>query len=361
MDVPAGRYARYPESTLADSFGMSSVTANTSWAKATTARRPQGGRDAHKDPRTGERAGRNKWHSGLHHGPDFSSAWANRLKRWRRTRQVKDKFPDAREAIDFFVHRASRCRRSPRSGPNKCRTFVLKYCGSDLKVYRVDLLKFGLLQRNLAKITGINLAGRPPAAFTRSATARITATARRIVALPLKEEGAYLLSVAGGMITPAAGVGLAAGFDRAGGRGERASPCNGQRRRRRPLCQQSGWSRSSEARIRTSSRVRRTCAASSRPTPSAERPQSSLGENRDVTPSSAERNPSGPLQSKARLRNRLPARRKTEASPNRGRIHQNHCWKTWSEARAACNNSSGIATAICCVIENKGVKAQDAF
>ena len=51
-----------------------------------------------------------------------------------------------------------------------------------MKVYRIDLMKFSLLKRNLGGITQINLAGIRPLheATDRSwATARTIATARR--------------------------------------------------------------------------------------------------------------------------------------------------------------------------------------
>ena len=69
-----------------------------------------------------------------------------------------------------------------------------------MKLYRIDLMKFGLLKRNLAGITQINLAGIRPFFETklelgdgkdyRDRTHKLT--------LPLKEEGAYLLVCRGG-------------------------------------------------------------------------------------------------------------------------------------------------------------------
>ena len=43
---------------------------------------------------------------------------------------------------------------------------------ADVQVYRIDLMKFSLLKRNLAGITEINLAGIRPLARTRSRTGR---------------------------------------------------------------------------------------------------------------------------------------------------------------------------------------------
>jgi hypothetical protein len=117
--------------------------------------------------------------------------------------RVKDKFPDAREAIDFFVHRRLSLPEVVTLRPAEAPKVTLTYRNIpkiDLKVYRVDLLKFGLLQRNLAKITAINLAGiRPYHELSLDlGDGKDYRDRERSLSLPLKEEGAYLLVCRGG-------------------------------------------------------------------------------------------------------------------------------------------------------------------
>jgi hypothetical protein len=66
---------------------------------------------------------------------------------------------------------------------------------ASIKVYRIDLLKFGLLQRNLSRITGINLAGiRPYHDLTLAlGDGKDYRDREKELELPLKEEGAYLV------------------------------------------------------------------------------------------------------------------------------------------------------------------------
>ena len=64
-----------------------------------------------------------------------------------------------------------------------------------VKVYRIDLLKFGLMQRNLDQITAINLAGIRPyhALELELGDGKDYRDRERSLKLPLKEEGAYLV------------------------------------------------------------------------------------------------------------------------------------------------------------------------
>ena len=66
---------------------------------------------------------------------------------------------------------------------------------ANVKVYRIDLLKFGLMQRNLNRITAINLAGiRPYHELTLDlGNGHDYRDREQPLQLPLKEEGAYLV------------------------------------------------------------------------------------------------------------------------------------------------------------------------
>jgi hypothetical protein len=64
-----------------------------------------------------------------------------------------------------------------------------------VKVYRIDLMKFGLMQRNLDRITAINLAGIKPyhELTLQLGDGKDYKDREKPMTLPLKEEGAYLV------------------------------------------------------------------------------------------------------------------------------------------------------------------------
>jgi hypothetical protein len=151
-----------------------------------------------KDPRTGQiTPAENKWQAVYIAGQIFHSLGkpAQALAEYER---VKDKFADAREAIDFFLHRRLSLPEVVTLRPNEAPKVTLTYRNIprvDLKVYRVDLLKFGLLQRNLAKITAINLAGIRPyhELSLELGDGKDYRDREKTLSLPLKDEGAYLV------------------------------------------------------------------------------------------------------------------------------------------------------------------------
>ena len=152
----------------------------------------------HKDPHTGQTVpAENKWQAVYIEGQIFHSLGkpAEALAEYER---VKERFPDAKEAIDFFVHRRLALPEIVTLRPNEAHQdhpLVPQHSRVDLKVYRVELLKFGLLQRNLAKITAINLAGIRPYHELSLALGdgKDYRDREKTVPLPLKEEGAYLV------------------------------------------------------------------------------------------------------------------------------------------------------------------------
>ncbi len=116
----------------------------------------------------------------------------------RQYRLVEDRFSDAREAIQYFLRKAIELPEVTTIKPGKPAEVELKFrnvAACDAKVYRIDLMKFSLLKRNLGGIAGINLAGIRPLYETtvklgdgkdyRDRTQKLT--------LPLKDEGAYLV------------------------------------------------------------------------------------------------------------------------------------------------------------------------
>ncbi len=107
MRAAAGPSCGYPDSALADSFwyviGYSQYELGQSDDALKTCRKVA--EMTRKDPRTGQTVpAENKWQAVYITGQIFHSLGkpAQALAEYER---VKDKFPDAREAIDFFVHR----------------------------------------------------------------------------------------------------------------------------------------------------------------------------------------------------------------------------------------------------------------
>ncbi|MDB5385050.1 MAG: hypothetical protein JWM11_696 [Planctomycetaceae bacterium] len=112
--------------------------------------------------------------------------------------KVKDRFPDAREAIDFFSRKDLALPEVTTVKPGTAGKVLLKYrnvTGATIKVYRIDLLKFGLLNRNLSRITAINLAGIRPYhdLNVKLGDGKDYRDKERELELPLKDEGAYLV------------------------------------------------------------------------------------------------------------------------------------------------------------------------
>jgi hypothetical protein len=112
--------------------------------------------------------------------------------------RVRDRFADASEAIDFFTRKEISLPEVTSVKPGSAAKVALKYRnvpGANIKVYRIDLLKFGLLQRNLSRITAINLAGiRPYHELSLTlGDGKDYRDREKELDLPLKEEGAYLV------------------------------------------------------------------------------------------------------------------------------------------------------------------------
>lgn len=150
------------------------------------------------DPLSGrEVEARNKWQAiyilgQIHHS---LGAAVQAIEQYQR---VADRFPDARESIEYFTRKAISLPEVTTVRPGEPVEVELSFrnvAACDVKVYRIDLMKFSLLKRDLAGITQINLAGIRPYFETalelgdgkdyRDRTHRF--------GLPLEDEGAYLI------------------------------------------------------------------------------------------------------------------------------------------------------------------------
>lgn len=112
--------------------------------------------------------------------------------------QVRERFADAAEAIKFFSRRDISLGEVHTIKPADKKEVPLKFrniAEAAVKVYRIDLMKFGLMQRNLDRITAINLAGIKPYHEETINLGDGKDYRDRVhqLDLPLKEEGAYLV------------------------------------------------------------------------------------------------------------------------------------------------------------------------
>jgi uncharacterized protein YfaS (alpha-2-macroglobulin family)/outer membrane protein assembly factor BamD (BamD/ComL family) len=191
---------RYPDSKLLDSFwyviGYSQFAIGQSDAALEMCRKVADFK--RKDPTTGvELAAANQFQAIYIMGQVFHSLGkpAEAITEYSR---VKDRFADANEAIEFFTRKEISLPEVTTVKPGAAAKVPLKFrnvTNANIKVYRIDLLKFGLLQRNLARITGINLAGIRPYHDLALALGdgKDYRDREKDLELPLKEEGAYLV------------------------------------------------------------------------------------------------------------------------------------------------------------------------
>ncbi len=116
--------------------------------------------------------------------------------------RVEDQFADAKQAIEYFLRKEIKLPEVTTLRPNEPAKVELTFRNIpsvDFKVYRIDLMKFSLLKRNLGWITQINLAGiRPSHEETiKLGDGKDYRDRKQDLTLNIKEEGAYLVVVRG--------------------------------------------------------------------------------------------------------------------------------------------------------------------
>ena len=112
--------------------------------------------------------------------------------------KVKGLYPDAAEAIAYFEKKSIALDEVSVVKPGQPVEITLKYRNlkeASLQVYRVDLMKLYLQQKNLSAITSVQLAGIQPEheQTTALGNGQDYVEKERKVALPLKDEAAYLI------------------------------------------------------------------------------------------------------------------------------------------------------------------------
>ena len=195
------RYAaRYPKSELLDAFwyviGYCRFAGGEDQAALEMCRKVAEAKRI--DAATGrEVESRNKWQAIYILGQVYHSL-GQAADAIREYRLVEDKFADARQSIDYFLRKVIELPEVVTVKPGEPAEMELKFrnvAACDLKVYRIDLMKFSLLKRNLGGITQINLAGIRPQheAAVELGDGKDYRDRTKQLSLPLKDEGAYLV------------------------------------------------------------------------------------------------------------------------------------------------------------------------
>jgi hypothetical protein len=139
----------------------------------------------------------NKWQAVYIMGQVFHSLGkaADAIAQYTR---VEDRFADAKQAIEYFTRQDISLPEITTVKPGEAAEPELKFrniAAADIKVYRIDLMKYSLLKRNLGGITEINLSGIRPLIEQdlKLGDGKDYRDRSQKLSLPLKEEGAYLV------------------------------------------------------------------------------------------------------------------------------------------------------------------------
>ena len=116
----------------------------------------------------------------------------------REYRRVADRFADARQAVALFLRKAIEIPEVTTVRPGSPTQLELRFrnfAACDVKVYRIDLMKFAVLKGDLGGIAGIHLAGIRPfhEATVKLGEGKDYRDRTEKLELPLKSEGAYLV------------------------------------------------------------------------------------------------------------------------------------------------------------------------
>ncbi len=191
---------RYPASEYLDSFwyvvGYSHFALGEHEQALAMCRKVAEAR--HTDRQTGREAeSKNKWQAIYIMGQVYHSLGeaADAIREYTR---VEEHFADAKQAIQYFMRKEIALPEVTTVKPGDAAELELKFrnvARCDARVYKIDLMKFSLLKRNLAGITGINLAGIHPyhEAAIELGDGKDYRDRTRKLPLPLKDEGAYLV------------------------------------------------------------------------------------------------------------------------------------------------------------------------
>lgn len=191
---------RYPQSDFLDSYWF--IVGFSHFALSQHEEAQAMCRRVSETPRVDPASGReiespNKWQAVYIQGQVHHSLGqaADAIREYRR---VEERFPDARQAIEYFARKDIALPEVTTVRPGEAAQALLSFrnvARCDVRVYRIDLMKFSLLKRNLGGITQINLAGIRPyhEATIELGDGQDYRDRTHAIPLPLEDEGAYLV------------------------------------------------------------------------------------------------------------------------------------------------------------------------
>ena len=191
---------RYPDSRLLDSYwyiiGYSHFAMKQPEQALSMCRKVAEATFADADT-GGERPSDNKWEAVYIMGQVYHSL-GRAAEAVAEYTKVNERFADAAQAIDFFTRKQIALDEVTTLKPGDAKRLSLQFrniAEANVTVYKIDLMKFGLMQRNLDRITSINLAGIKPYhdEVVALGDGKDYRDRTHDLALPLKDEGAYLV------------------------------------------------------------------------------------------------------------------------------------------------------------------------
>ncbi len=206
VGAACSRFAkRYPQSDLLDTFwyiiGYCQFAQGEHEAAVDMCRKVA--EHVRTDPKTKRTyEAKNKWQAVYILGQIYHSLGrpAEAIEQYRR---VAKRFAEARRSIYQLTRQSLRLPEISAFRPGNPVEFELTYrnvAGCDVKVFRIDLMKFGQLRRNVRGMADVNLAGIYPLheAAVELGDGRDYRDHTKPLDLPLTEEGAYLVVARGG-------------------------------------------------------------------------------------------------------------------------------------------------------------------
>jgi len=192
--------ARYPQSSLLDAFwyldGYCQFALGNHQEALELCRKVADARRA--DPKTGKPGDSpNKWRAIYMMGQIYHRL-GQPAEAMREYRRVADRSSDARQTVAHFLRKAIELPEITSIRPGTPAEVEIKFrnlAACDLRVYRIDLMKYTVLKGDLAGITRINLAGIRPLyeAAVKLGEGNDYRDRTHKLELPLKKEGAYLV------------------------------------------------------------------------------------------------------------------------------------------------------------------------
>ncbi len=199
-DMAAAAARRYPRSDLLDSYwymlGYCDFALGKYPAAIDLCRKVD--QTQHLDKETGRMVESQNKHRAIYILGQIYQSLGQRADAIREYRRVEDRIPDAKSSVAYLARKEITLPECTTLRPGAAAEVELRYhniAGCDMKVYRVDLMKFCEAGQALGGLGQVNLSGIRPLEQAAVALAGSGDYADHVqkLSLPLKKEGAYLV------------------------------------------------------------------------------------------------------------------------------------------------------------------------